>query len=80
MKKLRKMELKEFHEMTDFEMKNVLGGYEDAKRGCDAYTCSGTCKVAHGSEYDPHPYLYDGTCGWTLYPFVKCTCAAGFLG
>lgn len=24
------MELKEFHEMTDFEMKNVMGGYDDS--------------------------------------------------
>jgi len=28
MKKLSKLKLKEFHEMSDFEMKNVVGGYD----------------------------------------------------
>lgn len=89
MKKLSKLKLKEFHEMSDFEMKNVVGGYGGEESGggyidpsvgkCSNDRCSGEkCVVADSSE--PHPNLHYGKCGWTLYPFVRCTCAAGFYG
>lgn len=83
MKKLSRLKLKEFHEMNDFEMKKIIGGYDNETDGskphkCSYDRCSGDCVVGDGAE--PHSNLYPGTCGWTLYPMTQCTCAAGFMG
>lgn len=94
MKKLTKLNLKEFHEMSNHEMKNILGGYGDydgdgdgnyggntdpSVGKCSRDRCNGEkCVVADSAE--PHPNLHYGKCGWTLYPSTRCTCAAGYLG
>ena len=61
MKTLKKLKLKEFHEMTDLEMRNVLGGYESGedypkcKYTCPGSTekeivCYGKCETLTGGE------------------------------
>lgn len=59
MKKLKRMELKEFHEMTDFEMRNVMGGYDDSDQYRTIY---------------PHLSVCIGTKDWkNSYSPVQCT-------
>lgn len=51
MRKLTKMKLKEFNEMTDSEMKSIRGGYDtyselrDCHRGYTELQCLAICEV-----------------------------------
>ena len=55
MKKIGKLKLNNFSEMSEQEMKFVVGGQFDpsAKKKCEEslYTCNGVCPPKYGTSY-----------------------------
>lgn len=84
MKKLSKLKLKEFREMSDFEMKQVLGGSGDFEgggtgnleggSGVEATSCSTTC--SNGSTVAIDNCI--GTC--SAIDGVSVTCTGSVTG
>lgn len=66
MRKLTKMKLKEFNEMTDSEMKSIRGGYDTysqlkkCPRGYTELQCAGVCEVE--IEYGGKKLVAAGSC------------------
>jgi natural product precursor len=76
MKKLKKLKLKEFHEMSDFEMKGVRGGYsgefgKKCSQGTSDYQCFGSCEQE--LTYNGTTYLFVGSCHYSGISNI-CAC------
>lgn len=58
MKKLRKLKLREFREMSEFEMKNVIGGYDVSGGTCCVFIPRTNGNGPSLGNYDGHYTTY----------------------
>lgn len=84
MKKLRKMELKEFREMTDSEMRNVVGGYDVTRGTCAAFIPYTNGRNPSLGNYDQHTTTYsagslevNSVAGYTIHRGISKESALG---
>lgn len=76
MKKLSKMKLKDFHELADYEMKNVIGGHESSYG--PRCNIGGSCVLKIFDEYFQQTGSKTGECQQQVSGNdITCFCDAG---
>lgn len=86
MKKLSKLKLREFHEMSDFEMKNVVGGYYVARGTCSVYIPRTIGNAPSLGNYDSQTTTYssgglyvNSEAGFTIHRGVSYDSVMGMI-
>lgn len=86
MRKLSKLKLKEIYEMSDFEMKNVFGGYDVSLGTCSVYIPKTNGNSPSLGNYDDHYTTYssdgfevDAIAGYTIHRGISYSSAMGMI-
>ena len=86
MKKLSKLKLNEFHEMSDYEMKNVIGGYSVTKGTCSVFIPRTNGNSPSLGNYDGHYTTYqsggmyvNSEVGYTIHRDISYESAMGMI-
>ncbi len=86
MKKLSKLKLKEFHEMSDSEMKNIIGGYDVSRGTCSVFIPRTNGTSPSLGNYDSQTTTYssggmyvNSEAGYTIHKDISYESAIGMI-